>query len=160
MGEKSSSQTAGIGGKYLSFMLGNETYGLEILKVREIIGMLDITPLPQTPAFVKGVINLRGKVIAVLDLRTKFGLEEKAYSNETCMIIVDLINKQIGLIVDSVRDVVNIPDSNIEKTPAFGVKVKIEFIKGLGKLGKTVAILLDIDKVLTSEELVAMETIA
>lgn len=150
------SRAVEVGGKHLTFMLGNEVYGLEILKVREIIGMTAITPLPQTPTFVKGVINLRGKLIAVIDLRTKFGLEEKEYTNETCMIIVDLGSKQLGLIVDSVREVVDILKENISKTPSFGVQIQVDFIKGLGKVGESVIIILDIDRVLTSEELVAV----
>lgn len=148
-----------VGGKYLTFMLGKESYGLEILKVREIIGMIDITPLPQTPNFVKGVVNLRGKVIPVVDLRTKFGLEDKGITNETCMIIVDLGQKHMALIVDSVHEVVDIPKGSIEKTPSFGVQVKLDFVKGIGKLASGVVILLDIDRVLTSEELVLVNTL-
>lgn len=163
MAQTAVAQTAvksSISAKYLTLMLGNETYGLEILKVREIIGMIEITPLPQTPAFVRGVINLRGKVIAVVDLRSKFGLEAKEQTNETCMIIVDLVTKQIGLIVDSVHEVTDIPEQNIEKTPSFGVRVKVDFIKGIGKVGTNVVILLDIEKVLTSEEMVVIDAIA
>lgn len=154
------SPASSAGGKHLTFTLANETYGVEILKVREIIGMIDITPLPQTPAFVKGVINLRGKVIAVIDLRTKFGLEAKEYSNETCMIIVDIANKQMALIVDAVQEVVDLPQANIENTPSFGIKVRLDFVRGIGKMGDRVAILLDIDKVLTNEELVLVESVA
>ncbi|NUM36328.1 MAG: purine-binding chemotaxis protein CheW [Candidatus Brocadiae bacterium] len=148
-----------ISGKYLTFNLAKETYGIEILKVREIIGMIEITPLPQTPNFVKGLINLRGKVIAVIDLRTKFGLEEKPYSNETCMIIADLVEKQIGLIIDSVCEVIDIPDSSVEKTPSFGSQINTAFIKGIGKVDKQVIILLDIEKVLNSEELVKVQSL-
>lgn len=147
------------GGKHLTFMLANEKYGLEILKVREIIGMIDITPLPQTPSFVKGVVNLRGKVIAVIDLRVKFGIEEKEYTNDTCMIIVDLDNKQMAVIVDAVCEVADIFQENVEETPSFGVKVKIDFIKGIGKLADDIVILLNIDKVLTSEELVLIDSL-
>lgn len=148
-----------ISGKYLTFNLAREMYGIEILKVREIIGMIDITPVPQTPNFVKGLINLRGKVIAVIDLRTKFNLEEAPYSNETCMIIADLIEKQIGLIIDSVCEVVDIPESNVETTPSFGASINTEFIKGIGKIEKQVIILLDIEKVLTSEELIKVQSL-
>ena len=149
-----------ISTKYLTFYLAKEMYGIEILKVREIIGMMDITPVPQTPDFVKGLINLRGKVLAVIDLRTKFGFEETEYKNETCMIIVDLIEKQIGLIIDSVCEVVDIPTSVMEKTPSFGASINTDFIKGIGKIEKQVVILLNIEKVLSSEELLKIESLA
>ena len=158
MAETVTAQNTDVGGKHLTLMLADEMYGIEILKVREIIGMIDITPIPQTPSFVKGVINLRGKLIAVIDLRTKFGLQEKEYSSETCMIIVDIANKQIGLIVDSVREVIDIVGENISKTPSFGSNVNVQFIKGLGKVGKDVIIILDIDRVLNDQEMVAVSS--
>ncbi len=148
-----------ISGKYLTFRLANEMYGIEILKVREIIGMMEITPVPQTPGFVKGLINLRGKVIAVIDLRTKFNLEEKAYTSETCMIIADLVEKQVALVIDSVCEVVDIPVSGVEETPSFGASINTAFIKGIGKMEKQVIILLDIEKVFNSEELVKVQSL-
>ncbi len=139
-------------GKYLTFVLAAETYGLEILKVREIIGMMDITAVPRTPAFVKGVINLRGKVIPVVDLRLKFGLEELARTEETCVIVVDVDGMEIGIIVDKVSEVLNVSAEHIEETPSFGVDIDTSFILGLGMANGKVTILLDISRVLTAEE--------
>lgn len=153
-------QNSGIeGGKFLTFMLKEECYGLEILKVREIIGVINITPVPQTPEYVKGVINLRGKVIPVVDLRLKFNLEEAAHTNETCIIVVDVENVLMGIVVDTVSEVLNIEAEHIEPSPSFGSKVDTDFIMGLGKVNDKVNILLDIDKVLTSDELEIVENI-
>lgn len=140
-------------GKYLTFKLADEEYGLEILKVREIIGMMDITSVPQTPDFVKGVINLRGKVIPVVDLRLKFGMEEKEITEETCVIVVE-VGVQMGIVVDTVSEVLDIAESQIEDPPKFGAKVDTQFIRGMGKVEDDVKILLDIENVLTSTELV------
>ena len=139
-------------GKYLTFNLAGEEYGLEILKVREIIGMMDITAVPRTPAFVKGVINLRGKVIPVIDLRLKFNLPSIEASDETCIIVVDVGSVEMGIMVDKVSEVLNIADTEIEDTPSFGVNVDTQFILGMGKAGGRVAILLDISRVLTGDE--------
>lgn len=139
-------------GKYLTFKLAGEEYGVEILKVREINGLMDITAVPQMPAFMKGVINLRGKVIPVTDLRLKFGLEEIEHTEQTCIIVVD-VGKEIGIIVDTVCEVLDIKGENIEPSPAMGGSVDTSFILGMGKVGDAVKILLDINKVLTSEEL-------
>ncbi|HNQ23845.1 MAG TPA: chemotaxis protein CheW [Phycisphaerae bacterium] len=141
-----------MGGKYLTFKLANEEYGVEILKVREIIGMMDITAVPRMPTYMKGVINLRGKVIPVIDLRLKFALEEMAHTEETCIIVVD-VGKEVGIIVDTVSEVLDIPGGNIEPPPAMGGDVDTTFILGMGKVGDAVKILLDIDKVLTGDEL-------
>lgn len=146
-------------GKYLTFSLGKEEYGLEILKVKEIIGIMNITAVPQTPAYVKGVINLRGKVIPVIDLRLKFGMEVLEYNERTCIIVVDTKgsseNKTVmGIVVDSVSEVLNIKGDEIEDTPTFGVKLDTEYILGMAKIKGGVKILLDIDKVLTSEILI------
>jgi len=144
-------------GKYLTFALGQEEYGLEILKVREIIGYMNITSVPQTPSHVKGVINLRGQVIPVVDLRLKFGMPENGVDDQTCIIVVDIANRdkqfQTGIIVDRVSEVLDIAEQNIEPAPQFGAHVNTEFILGLGKIGDHVKILLDIDKVLGSENL-------
>ena len=147
-------------GKYLTFVLCEEEYGLEILKVREIIGLLDVTPVPQTPAFVKGVINLRGKVIPVVDLRLKFGMPEAEYTKETCIIVVDVAALLMGIIVDTVSEVIEIKEEEIEPAPSFGEKVDVKFILGMGKIKGKVKILLDIDRVLSSEELSAVEKAA
>ena len=136
-------------GKYLTFVLNQEQYGLDIMKVREILGVLPITPVPQTPHFVKGVINLRGKVIPVLDTRLKFGMEEKDHTNETCIIVVfDAQGTWMGLIVDTVKEVIDIAEEQIEDPPSFGASIDASSIRGLGKIGDQVKILLDIDRVL------------
>lgn len=144
-----------LGGKYLTFLLADEEYGLEILKVREIIGIMNITKVPQTPDFVQGVINLRGKVIPVVDLRAKFGLDRADYNDQTCIIVVD-VGTLMGIIVDTVQEVHDIPCQNIEPAPTLGANVDTSFILGMGKVKDEVKILLDIDKVLTSEELVEL----
>ncbi len=145
-----------LGGKYLTFMLDNEEYGIEILKVREIIGIMDITNVPQTPEFVEGVINLRGKVIPVIDLRTKFGLSRAEYNDQTCIIVVD-VGMMMGIIVDTVQEVHDIPSASIEPPPKLGGSVDTSFILGMGKVRDDVKILLDIDKVLTTEDLVSLQ---
>lgn len=144
-------------GKYLTFVLRGEEYGLEILKVREIIGVLDITPVPQTPAFVKGVINLRGKVIPVVDLRLKFGMPAADYTKETCVIVVDVNGMLMGTVVDTVSEVIDIAGKDIEPAPNFGGKISTDFILGMGKIKGKVKILLDIDRVLSTEELILIE---
>jgi purine-binding chemotaxis protein CheW len=139
-------------GKYLTFALGSEEYGLEILKVREIIGYMDITAVPQTPSYVKGVINLRGQVIPVVDLRAKFGMETAKVTEETCIIVVEIHQDgrkfSTGIVVDHVQEVLDIDGENIEEAPQFGSSVNTDFILGIGKVGESVKILLDIDKVL------------
>jgi purine-binding chemotaxis protein CheW len=157
-------QSAGLHdreGKYLTFTLADEDYGLEILKVREIIGMLDITAIPQTPDYVKGVINLRGRVIPVIDLRLRFGLPAMEYGERTCIIVVDartcLGTTQVGVVVDSVSEVLNVSGGDIEPPPAFGARIDTGNILGIAKGKGTIKILLDIDKVLASEELVGLE---
>ncbi len=141
-------------GKYLTFALANEEYGLEILKVREIIGYINVTAVPQTPHYVKGVINLRGQVIPVVDLRAKFGIEATEVTEETCIIVVETTESghksSTGIVVDRVQEVLDIAGSNIEETPQFGASVNTDFILGMGKVGESVKILLDIDKVLSN----------
>jgi len=139
-------------GKYLTFSLAGEEYGIGILKVREIIGMMPVTPVPRTPDFVKGVINLRGKVIPVIDLRLRFGLEAAAYTERTCIIVVEILGDAgavpMGIVVDAVSEVLSIRGGDIENTPAFGVKLNTDFILGMAKTEGSVKILLDIDRVL------------
>jgi purine-binding chemotaxis protein CheW len=141
-------------GKYLTFSLSGEEYGIGILKVKEIIGMMAVTPVPQTPEFVKGVINLRGKVIPVLDLRLRFGMESSAYSERTCIIVVEIHGEAgslpMGIVVDAVSEVLNIRAADIADVPTFGVKLNTDFILGMAKTEGGVKILLDIDKVLGS----------
>lgn len=151
-----SEQVNGLGGKYLTFLLDQEDYGVAILKVREIIGLMDITKVPQTPEYVEGVINLRGKIIPVIDLRTKFGLSRAQYNEQTCIIVVD-VGMMMGLIVDTVQEVYDITDAQIEPPPRLGASVDTSFILGMGKVKDDVKILLDIDQVLTADELVVLE---
>ncbi len=139
--------------KYLAFILGSEIYGIEILRVREIIGLMDVTTVPQTPEYMKGVLNLRGKVIPVIDLRLKFSMQEEEHTEETCVIVVEVNSMHVGVIVDSVSEVVDIGRGDIEETPNFGQGIDTDFIMGLGKVNEKIIILLDIERVLTSEEL-------
>ncbi|MBN1805060.1 MAG: purine-binding chemotaxis protein CheW [Sedimentisphaerales bacterium] len=142
-------------GKYLTFALANEEYGLEILKVREIIGYMEITAVPRTPHYVKGVINLRGQVIPVIDLRAKFGMETVEITEETCIIVVEIAQGghkfSTGIVVDRVQEVLDISSEDIEKAPQFGSAVNTDFILGMGKIGDSVKILLDIDRVLAGD---------
>ncbi len=151
-------------GKYLTFQLSGEVYGLEILKVQEIMGLMPVTHVPRTPDFIRGVINLRGKVIPVIDLRLKFGLIGKDDTEKTCIIVVQVRHEQgsltIGVIVDEVCEVIDLKGEQIEAAPSFGVGVNTEFILGMGKLGQKVLTMLDIDKVLASGELNLLETTA
>ena len=165
--ERQASALAGIPereGKYLTFSLAGEEYGIGILKVKEIIGMMNITPVPQTPEFVKGVINLRGKVIPVVDLRLRFALEAAAYTERTCIIVVEVAGQSgsvmMGIVVDAVSEVLNIRGADIENTPAFGVRLNTDFILGMAKAAGGIKILLDIDRVLSSEDLVAVRRAA
>ncbi len=146
-------------GRFLTFVLNNEVYGIEILKVREIIGLMDITNVPQTPDYMKGVINLRGKVIPVIDLRLKFSMPEDEHTQETCTIVVEEDSTSIGIIVDKVSEVMEIKGEEIEGTPQFGQGIDTNFIMGLGKTKDTIVILLDIAKVLSEEELKNIEEI-
>lgn len=138
-------------GQFLTFTLNNEEYGIEILKVREIIGVMDITTVPQTPEFMKGVINLRGTVIPVVDLRLKFSMPEEEHTQETCVIVVETNSSQVGIMVDSVSEVLNIQNGEIEETPSFGQGIDTDFIMGLGKVKERIIILLNIEQILSSE---------
>jgi purine-binding chemotaxis protein CheW len=138
-------------GKYLTFYLADEEYGVEILKVHEIIGMLPITRVPRTPSFVRGVINLRGKVIPIIDLRERFGMPHEG-AEEQCIIVVQVHGIQLGVVVDKVSEVLSIADGEIEPTPSFGVDVSTEYLLGLAKGEGRVRLLLDIDRVLTATE--------
>lgn len=148
--------TATRAGKYLTFALGKEEYGLEILKVREIIGLMEITMVPRTPEYVRGVINLRGQVIPVIDLRTKFGMPAVEASKATCIIVSEIrVRDQrvcMGVVVDRVSEVLNIAGESIGECPPFGGSVPTEFIHGIAKLNGSVKILIDIDRVLTGDE--------
>ncbi|MBW2616531.1 MAG: purine-binding chemotaxis protein CheW [Deltaproteobacteria bacterium] len=150
-------------GKYLTFSMANEEYGIGILEIKEIIGMMPITPVPQTPEFVKGVVNLRGKVIPVIDLRLRFGMPSIDYTERTCIIVVEMeeqgITVLIGIVVDAVSEVLNIKAGDIEQTPTFGTKLNIDYILGMAKMEGGVKILLDISRVLTQDELASVSKI-
>ncbi len=151
---------AARGGKFLSFFLKGEEYGIEILKVQEIIKILPITRVPRTPECVKGVINLRGKIIPVSDLRSKFNMEEHAETSETCIIVVQTGGLEIGVIVDKVSEVLDISDAEIEDVPSFGTDVSTDYLLGIGNTNGHVRLLLDIDKILTTHEAVQLHDIA
>lgn len=148
-------------GKYLTFSLADEEFGIGILKIKEIIGMMPVTDVPRTPDFVKGVINLRGKVIPVIDLRLKFGLPEIEYTDRTCIIVVEIpsdIGKiLIGIVVDSVSEVLNVKPEEVEDTPAFGAELDTASILGMAKVDGNVKILLNIDRILSAEDIVGLE---
>lgn len=143
--------------KLLTFSLNEEGYGISILRVKEIIGMMDITPVPKTPEFIKGVINLRGKIIPVMDLRTKFGIEEQEYDERTCIIVTEVLTKGLqkllGVVVDTVSEVVTVSKEQIEPPPKYGSLNEHSSILGIGKIKDKVVIILDIDEVFSCEEL-------
>ena len=151
-------------GKYLTFTLAEETYGIGILKIKEIIGMIAITSIPQTPEYVKGVINLRGKVIPVVDLRLKFGMEAMAYNERTCIIVLEIGNQgntvMIGIVVDSVSEVLNIKMAELEDAPQFGATLDTAYILGMAKSENSVKVLLDIDRIVNASEISLMNTAA
>jgi purine-binding chemotaxis protein CheW len=144
-------------GLYLTFTLGDETYGLEILRVQEIIGIQPVTAVPKLPGFVRGVINLRGKVIPVVDLRLKFGMPGAEDTNRTCIVVLQVMSEgqeiTMGVVVDEVREVSDITADQIEAPPAFGATIDTRFISGMGKLSDRVVMLLDVDRVMSSDEM-------
>ena len=155
-------QTRAKAGKYLTFKLASEEYGLEILKVQEIIGMMGITKVPKMPSFIRGIINLRGRLIPVINMREKFSLAALADTDKTCIIVVQIAERDsaitIGILVDEVSEVLDILQAYIEPPPSFGANVDTNFILGIGKVGDQVKILLDIDKILTSMETHAVKS--
>jgi purine-binding chemotaxis protein CheW len=163
-GDRSGESTIEREGKYLTFALAGEEYGIGILKIKEIIGMMPVTTVPQTPDFFKGVINLRGKVIPVMDLRLRFGMEDIDYTERTCIIVVEIERSNgtihIGIVVDSVSEVLNVKDEDIEDTPTFGTKLHTEYIFGMAKMEGGVKILLDIDQVLSEGDIALLEKAA
>lgn len=150
--------------KHLTFTLDGEQYGLDILKVQEIIGIMPITRVPRTPEFVRGVINLRGKVIPVVDLRTKFGMGAALDTDRTCIVVVQVSGKNgytvMGTVVDEVSEVIDIAEDEIEETPEFGADIDTDFVLGIGKVADRVVMVLDIDKVLSARELNAIKRVA
>ncbi len=157
--EKGSVGLADLEGKYLTFTLADEEYGIGILKIKEIIGLLAITAVPRTASFVKGVINLRGKVIPVVDLRLRFKMETMEYTDRTCIIVVEIEGVAgtilMGIVVDSVSEVLNIKGADIEGPPTFGSSLNTEYILGMAKSEGDVKILLDIDQVLNTDTISA-----
>ena len=139
------------GSQFLTFTLGDEEYGVEILKVQEIKGYSTVTPIPNTPSYVKGVLNLRGAIIPIVDLRSKLSMSEAPYNQFTVIIVVRVGVKTVGVVVDAVSDVLNIPTKDIQATPDFGAQVDARFISGLAKTGERLVVLLDIDKVLGAD---------
>jgi purine-binding chemotaxis protein CheW len=150
-------------GKYLTFVIGKEEFGVAVLKVREIMGIQEITAVPQTPSYLKGVINLRGKVIPVIDLRLKFGLPTIDYTQRTCIIVVQVKNEStvlpMGIVVDEVSEVITLTPADIEDTPDFGSNISTNYILGMAKIKGKVKILLDINEVLSSHELRSLEAV-
>jgi purine-binding chemotaxis protein CheW len=159
--EKSDQSVAVREGKYLTFTLARQEYGLEIMKVKEIIGAMEVTPVPQTPAYVAGVINLRGKIIPVINLRLKFGMEFLEYTERTCIIVAEIDRESgsmpMGMVVDSVSEVLNIKKEEMEATPNFGVKLATEYIMCMAKTRGKVIILLDINQVLNPDGMLLIE---
>jgi purine-binding chemotaxis protein CheW len=150
-------------GKYLTFHLGREEFAIQVARVREIMGVQDITAVPQTPAHFRGVINLRGKVVPVVDLRLKFGLPEIEYNQRTCIIVVQVVGEAgpmlMGVVVDGVSEVLNLTAADVEDTPDFGRGVSTPYLLGMAKIKGKVKILLDINRVLTSQELEGLESV-
>jgi purine-binding chemotaxis protein CheW len=151
--------TVASGGKFLTFFLAGEEYGIAILKVHEIIGMMAITSVPRTPEYIRGVINLRGKVIPIIDLRLKFGMPAQDQTSETCIIVVHVEGIELGIVVDRVSEVSNIAGESIEDVPSFGADVCTDYILGIGKSQGKVKILLDIDRVLSTSEVNAISSV-
>jgi purine-binding chemotaxis protein CheW len=145
------------GGKFLTFYLDQELYGLPIKKAREIIGLMEITHIPKTQNYIKGVINLRGKIIPIIDLRLKFGMPEKPYTDRTCVIVIEIGFQEgrhlVGVAVDNVAEVVNIQQSEIEPPPEYGAQIEGDFIAGVGKIKEKVVMILDIEEILSRDEL-------
>jgi purine-binding chemotaxis protein CheW len=148
------------GGKFLSFFLNGEEYGMEILKVHEIIGMLPVTRVPKTSAYMRGVVNLRGKIIPVIDLRLRFGMEMAEETSENCIIVVEAGGVEIGVIVDKVSEVLEITDGEIEDVPSFGTDVSTNYLLGIGNTNGNVRMLLDIDRILTEKETADVHSVA
>lgn len=146
-------------GKFLTFILGNEVYGLEISYVTEIIGIQDITAVPELPDYIRGIINLRGKIIPVMDVRLRFRKPVIEYNDRTCVIVVDIQDISVGLVVDAVSEVISIQEHNIVPPPEINKGLTNNFIKGVGKVGNEVKLLLDCNRLLNYNEIQTLETI-
>lgn len=152
MNQREIEDSAGAVNQFLTFSLGNEEYGIDILKVQEIKGYSAVTHIPNAPVHVKGIMNLRGTVVPVVDLRAKFAMHAVEYSKFTVIIVVMVAEKIAGLIVDAVRDVLNISTADVRPAPDLGARCDTQFISGVVSLGDQLAVLLDIDKLLMEEE--------
>jgi purine-binding chemotaxis protein CheW len=150
--ETAVSETKSELGQYVTFSIADEGYGVEVLKVQEIIGMTQVTHVPNAPHFMKGVINLRGAVVPVVDMRLKFGMQQREYDSFTVIIIVEVRERLVGMIVDTVSDVAGIPLSTIQNTPHFSANLDTDFIKGIGQLDDKLVIILDVDRILTVDD--------
>ena len=146
-------------GKFLTFSVGHESYGIEIKFVIEIIGIQEITEVPELPNYVKGIINLRGKIIPVIDVRLRFRKDSKEYNDRTCIVVIDIKETSVGLIVDNVAEVINIDDSNIVPPPDVKMGFNNRYVRAIGKVGNEVKLLLDCDKLLNDDELESLNTI-
>ncbi len=144
-------------GKYLTFFLANEEYGVEILKVQEIIGRLPITPVPLTSKYIRGVINLRGKIHPIMDLKVKFGMDTTVITDETCIIVIKTDNVMTGILVDKVSEVVSVASEDIEDTPSLGTEINSDFLLGVSKTGGRIKLLLDIEKIITASDFIIMK---
>lgn len=144
-------------GRFLTFLIDKDIFGIEIRCVTEIVGIQEITQLPEMPEYIKGIVNLRGKIIPVMDVRLRFGKELRDYDDRTCIVVVDLSGTAIGLIVDSVSEVLSIAENEIDEMPSINTNRGSGFIKNIGKLKEGVCLLVDCDKLLSNEELSAIE---
>lgn len=147
------------GGKYLTFFLANEEYGVEILKVQEIIGRMQVTPVPLTSRYIRGVINLRGKIHPIMDLNIKFGMDQTHITDETCIIVIKTSTLMMGILVDKVSEVVNVASNDIDDTPSFGADIDTEYLLGVGKSDGRVRLLLDIEKVITTRDVINIKKV-
>ena len=163
-GTQQSDALVGLAGKYLTFKVINEEYGLEIMKVAEIIGMMAVTRVPRVPDYVRGVINLRGRIVPCVELRSKFGLEPTPDTDKTCIIVVEVVSPNgkinMGIIVDEVAEVLDIQAADIDHAPEFGSNLHTDFILGIGIVKGSVKILLDIDRVLNASEVRAIQAVS
>lgn len=146
-------------GKFLTFTVGSEAYGLEIKYVTEIIGVQEITEVPELPAYIRGIINLRGKIIPIMDVRLRFRKPFREYNDRTCIVVVDIKDVLVGLIVDAVSEVISIQDQHIVPPPDLNKGFTNKYIKGIGKVGNEVKLLLDCSKLLNDDEVQSLESI-
>lgn len=152
-------------GKYLTYMLGGEQYGIEIMKVQEIIGLMNVTRVPRTPECVRGVINLRGKVIPIIDLRIKFELEKREDTRKTCIVVMQILQSDhtlvsLGVVVDEVAEVVEFTEEQLQPQPSVGAKVELSIILGIGRIGERVVMLLDADRLVTADEISVVDAVS